>query len=801
MTSFAPISSTDSMRRNRIAAQQHEPVILASTGTIVTDLPDSEYPRPLQIGDYSQRSQSQQSAYYYETTTTTYSYRGGFSTSLCDLFQDPRDRSSCCALTCCGTFLQDRNRFILTGEMPPPWWMRILVHVGGFVLSVIVSSILVALFFNNQHSLLAALLPPVLFVMAMLLRGTTMRQQLRKQLQIRMMETTNPQSHNNDNHQSSSFSQQLHLSTRSEHWCCALVSNDRRRTLAHPNNTTTAMSRTQRDQHYFLQEERQRRQQADFCFRIWQLLSCLCCDICCFSWCHWCGMCATGQEDRELRRLLPPQVFWRDYITFQPYGEYYPQIEWLRQQQQQHTTTTTFWNHLGALSQLSQKLLSLLQCSILLLLGIATFHIISSFSIGKVFVVVATLAQAFLILYLVYWRHHRMDVSLDAIIKFFASGFVLAMTAALVVELLLDAIGEVIFSIVMTNEYIQDHPEVLTMDDDYAIAHGQVGPFSNIETFKGMAQKHYITLLVYLFFKAVVVAALVEEMTKYYCFWMVEHPDYIYGSLRHVNPEMGEEGAFCNHPADNNNNHGTTTNTNTNTTTSQQQQQCVVAPPTSPSESATTGMPPFRPRQTPNHTTAGAAITVGMIATAAGFACSENLMYVFSQNSVAGEITVLMVRSALPVHSICAAIQSIGVVRRDVEQDTDYKIGWAIFPAVLLHGMFDFILLSLSMMEYVWSPSSSSSTNNNSQGGDNNSQHSNAGAHDDWLGTNDDEYPAPVEYSETFAEQMLSFSVGAAITMIGVIYYVNESGKQRHRLQALEMTTAEVPSTAGLVFT
>jgi hypothetical protein len=58
----------------------------------------------------------------------------------------------------------------------------------------------------------------------------------------------------------------------------------------------------------------------------------------------------------------------------------------------------------------------------------------------------------------------------------------------------------------------------------------------------------------------------------------------------------------------------------------------------------------------------------------------------------------------------------------------------------------------------------------------------------------------PAEIQGTFAQQVLSFSVGAAIIMIGVLYYINESGKQRGRLQALEMTAAEVPSTAGLVF-
>lgn len=155
---------------------------------------------------------------------------------------------------------------------------------------------------------------------------------------------------------------------------------------------------------------------------------------------------------------------------------------------------------------------------------------------------------------------------------------------------------------------------------------------------------------------------------------------------------------------------------------------------------------------------------------------------------------MLLARSALPVHSICAAIQSIGVVRRDVEQDTDYKIGWALLPAVMLHGMFDFALLALAFFEYIYSDTPPAYTAAPA-----------TTANGDWTGLIDDDqaaaaYPDPADTQETVAEAMFSFSVAAAITMIGVVYYINASGKQRGRLQALEMTAATVPPTAGLVF-
>jgi len=52
----------------------------------------------------------------------------------------------------------------------------------------------------------------------------------------------------------------------------------------------------------------------------------------------------------------------------------------------------------------------------------------------------------------------------------------------------------------------------------------------------------------------------------------------------------------------------------------------------------------------------------------------------------------------VPVHPVCAAIQSIGVVRRDVEKDETTDIGWAILPAFLLHGVFDFVVLIYALI-------------------------------------------------------------------------------------------------------
>ena len=54
-------------------------------------------------------------------------YRGGFSTSICDIFNNPNSRTDCCAVACCGVLSSDRNRYLLTGKRPPALWIRVLI--------------------------------------------------------------------------------------------------------------------------------------------------------------------------------------------------------------------------------------------------------------------------------------------------------------------------------------------------------------------------------------------------------------------------------------------------------------------------------------------------------------------------------------------------------------------------------------------------------------------------------------------------------------------------------------------------
>jgi hypothetical protein len=98
-----------------------------------------------------------------------------------------------------------------------------------------------------------------------------------------------------------------------------------------------------------------------------------------------------------------------------------------------------------------------------------------------------------------------------------------------------------------------------------------------------------------------------------------------------------------------------------------------------------------------------------------------------------------VIRSLLPIHPIVAAIQSIGVVRRDLEKDTKHQLGRIILPAVIIHGTFDF---GLSFIDFT-------------------------------------------SRSATGAIVALFFAF--SVMLCGIIYYIKESRAQRERLQRLDL--------------
>ena len=128
------------------------------------------------------------------------------------------------------------------------------------------------------------------------------------------------------------------------------------------------------------------------------------------------------------------------------------------------------------------------------------------------------------ILYFVYWFWNRLDISLDAVIKFFASGFFICTGISIVYEMLASTVASVIeylISLIAAMGMILsgsiDIEDILVEADD-----DQVSPST---TTVPLAFSISIALVT-AFLNSFLVAALVEELGKYLTFWMTsEHPD------------------------------------------------------------------------------------------------------------------------------------------------------------------------------------------------------------------------------------------------------------------------------------
>ena len=123
-----------------------------------------------------------------------------------------------------------------------------------------------------------------------------------------------------------------------------------------------------------------------------------------------------------------------------------------------------------------------------------------------------------------------------------------------------------------------------------------------------------------------------------------------------------------------------------------------------------------------------------------------------------------MVRCLFPIHPLAAALQSIGVCRRDLENDPKMQIGRILLPAWLLHGSFDFFLMAYSLITRILKASSDK-------------------------GESIAASPDGQDVEEEANTFVVSFVV--IIPLFGVIYYFKEAWKQRERLEKLDRERCE----------
>lgn len=222
---------------------------------------------------------------------------------------------------------------------------------------------------------------------------------------------------------------------------------------------------------------------------------------------------------------------------------------------------------------------------VLLLLAILSLsRVDKQFEIGNMLVLIATFLQAFLILHFVHWRWHRFGLSFDAVIKFFSSGFLLGISTAVVYEMVLSFLFSFAFYILIIFDIVAEGPTPDEDPKDFVVRY---------------LHSHVWLFAIGVFFNAYVVAAVVEELVKYFSFWMCPHPDLISESeWKELGNSLEESNASAN---------DTSTRNITQTLAEDANERALKS--------------------------RGVAITISMVTAALGFACCENLEYVFTGKS------------------------------------------------------------------------------------------------------------------------------------------------------------------------
>jgi len=493
----------------------------------------------------------------------------------------------------------------------------------------------------------------------------------------------------------------------------------------------------------------------------------LCCGFICKCWFQCLSICALAQEAREIRLLVPTRFQRVDYITHQPFHEYQKEVNDLRRGWMGKTRKKSgIMPHFNALSRLSRCILIL---SLLLTVVVAAtlfFNSRASFSWPDVIILSATFLQSFLVIWVVHWIFHKSDLSLDAVIKFFAAGFVIAVPSAFFFE-------GVLINITYSSAYL---------------VYG-LGEFMGGETFAQWISQHYRLLwIVAEIFNAYVVATVTEELCKYYTFRCVEHPDLIFltGLVSTTQDERALEGGvvkypFSSHqvqrtnmknPYDDDASHYSRSSRNSHRSKGSEKNVGLELN----EEEFCEDEQDFR-----THRQKAAAVTTSMISVAVGLACAENFLYVFllgGTGSTSGvedgtsamdgylqEWTVLLFRSVFPVHALAAAMQSVNMIRKFVETEdiNGHRIGVGriILPAVILHGSFDAILLGINFfIETSW---------------------------EDYIEENDGDVDEgnPSPYNPVVVNIIAWLSI-IFVMMAGILWYYNENRSQRLRLIELE---------------
>jgi hypothetical protein len=425
------------------------------------------------------------------------------------------------------------------------------------------------------------------------------------------------------------------------------------------------------------------RKGGDFMGRTTTMILNCCCGRLCKCWCQLFSSCALAQEARETRLLLPPSMQRVDLMTHQPFQEYAKDVNNLRMKFMEKSSRT-WLQHYSALSLLSRYILVGFILIMVFILTTLLSHPTGRFGWGDAVVLIATFSQSFLVLFIVFGIFHKSDLSFDAVIKFFAVGFCICVSVGFILEaVLINSLLSIMYFLYYMFDWTIGENFEDWMTDNYRY----------VSIFSELVNAYFV-------------AALVEELCKYYGFRFVEHPDLLFlTGLDRTAQQTKSSGGLDSYKYDSqlisnfSSDHGCDSeslDSRGRRKASKKRLNRTIGDDDDEVE------PELRTLQQQ-----ASAITTGMISVAVGLACAENCLYVFLLGGAGGSVTdmsvrlcILLFRSIFPIHALGAAMQSINMIRKFIEEkhggERNIGVGRIIFPAVLLHGTFDAILMSVN---------------------------------------------------------------------------------------------------------
>lgn len=619
------------------------------------------------------------------------------------------ERVDCCAMTCCGIFQSDRDRFLLQGVSPPSPWKRVWVHLclpialflmAGYVALHIPDVVL------NEFLCWAFLLLLLAGILSQCQKGRIKRMEIRKDVlwyNYQLLQHRNDanmsldqildQSRPDEDDGTYYYRGQTERDIGCSHPYCFLIG-------CYPNDNQqpgpSAVLLAQGDANQV---------EESLCSCLYKFF----CRPCCGMHVQLGGVCGMAQESREIETsLLPPAYRRLDYVTMQPMMAYFEGI-YNHRWRQFNTLNTSgpdgpkangpfdgIWRlQLPHLSLLSK---TILQGWVALTIFLGVWSVVGPlfwtqflkgqgrrhyFSFLDYIVYLASWIVCFGTLAIVVYfcqRHKPLELSVDAMIKYFACGFVLSSTASIFYEIVLGITLELammVFMIFFGIDVVEDNnyesvvawarQPLLSMGFGGNGCHhfGAAAVSGGDDYLLVFGRDHPVIYSIYLFIASYFLAALVEEICKYFGYRMMEHPDFL-------GRKDLEDAA----------------------------QAGVVVSEEDETPSTDKGA---RRVSFPHHGLSleaqGANITVAMVCVALGFSLCEDLVYVFLYNgsSVHMEVYVMIARTIFPIHPIAAALQSIGVCERDVEK-CPTRLGRILLPSVIFHGTYDFLMLWIDFL-------------------------------------------------------------------------------------------------------